>query len=191
MTSGRPTDDPDTDVPERIGGRWPVPERSVLASVLGLPPLAAVGIALTFTALGVLVDIVRIGTVGLVFQICYFSGCVLAVCWVRRRNLFGPVVQPPLLIAVTVPVVVLISSTPPPGTQITERLLVVGAPLVNAFPTMAWTTGTVLAIGVARLVGQRPGAGPSSGSAPRTVSDRRGSDAARGEARRPASPPPS
>ena len=136
-------------------------DRSVLATVLGVPPVAAVALGAVLTAVGVFVDLVRVGSLGLVFTICYITGCVLAVAWVRRDGLFGPMVQPPLLVAVAVPVVVLLAGSPKPGAGVAERLLVVGAPLVNAFPTMAWTTGIVLALGVVRLVVQRPlDAGP-------------------------------
>ena len=94
----------------RPTGQWPVDERSMLSSVLGIPPLAALGLAFGFTALGVFVDLQRIGTVGTVFRALYFCGCVLAVTWVRRRNLFGPVVAPPLLLAVAVPAIVLMGT---------------------------------------------------------------------------------
>ncbi len=135
--------------------RWPIGERSLLTTVLGVPPAAAVGLALGATALGVFADLQRVGTVGAVFQVLYFAGCVLAVAWVRRRNLFAPVVQPPLLLAVAVPAVVLLSGEPAAGTGVAESLLVVGAPLVNSFPTMAVTTGVVLVLGLARLIVQR------------------------------------
>ncbi len=160
-------------------GRWPTPDRSVIATVLGVPPVAAVGLAAVLTAIGVGVDLVRAGTLGIVFTVCYVTGCVLAVAWVRRSGLFGPMVQPPLLLAVAVPAVVLLAGTPKPGAGIAERLLLIGAPLVNSFPTMAWTTGIVVAIGIARLVVQRE-----------KVS-RSGPGAARGAARRSASPRPS
>jgi hypothetical protein len=131
-------------------------DRSLLPSVLGVPPVAAVGIAVALTAIGVLVDLTRIGNLGTVFTICHISGCVLAVVWVRRNGLFGPMVQPPLLVAATVPVVVLLSGSPRPGQGVAEQLLVIGAPLVNAFPVMAWATGTVLVLGLLRIVLQRP-----------------------------------
>lgn len=131
-------------------------DRALLPRVLGVPPVAAVGIGVVFTAIGVLVDLTRIGNLGTVFTICHITGCVLAVAWVRRTGLFGPMVQPPLLVAATVPVVVLMSGSPRPGQGVAERLLVIGAPLVNAFPVMAWTTGTVLVLGLARIVLQRP-----------------------------------
>jgi hypothetical protein len=138
---------------QRPFGQWPVGERSLITSVLGIPPLAAVGLAFGFTALGVFVDLQRIGTVGAVFQVLYFSGCVLAMIWVRRRNLFGPLVQPPLLLAVAVPAIVLLGDGADAGGS--QTLLTVGAPLVNSFPTMAVTTGVVAALGVARFVLQR------------------------------------
>jgi hypothetical protein len=142
---------------QRAAGRWPVTDRSIVGSVLGIPPVAAIGVALVLTALGVFVDILRLGTLGTIFTIAYFVGCVLAVGWVRRRSLFGPMVQPPLLLAVAVPAVVLIIGTPGPGAGTTEKMLMIGAPLVNGFPTMAVTTAVVLIIGAIRLFGQRTG----------------------------------
>ncbi len=137
----------------------------------------------------------RQGTLGLVFTVLYVAGCVLAVAWVRRDGLFGPVVAPPLLLAVAVPAVVLLAGTPKPGAGTAERLLVIGAPLVNAFPTMAGTTAFVLAIGLFRLATQRMRRVPSMDKKPadrRPERDgpvvRRERDAARAAARRPASP---
>ena len=111
--------------------------------------------AAALTAVGVAIDLRRIGTLGTVFTVCYLAGCVLATAWVRRSGLFWPMVAPPLLMAVAVPVVVLVAGTPRPGAGIAQRLLVIGAPLVNGFPMMAWTTGLVLALGLFRLVTQR------------------------------------
>jgi hypothetical protein len=147
-----------------IDGRWPMADRSMLSTVLGVPPLAAVGLAGALTAVGVFVDLYRIGRLGNVFTVCYVVGCLLAVAWVRRDSLFGPLVQPPLLVAVAVPAVVLLAGTAKAGAGIADRLLVVGAPLVNAFPVMAWTTGLALAFGVLRLAVQRPLDHPASGS---------------------------
>lgn len=173
---------------------WPVPERSALATVLGIPPLAAVGLAFVLTALGVFVDVLRIGTVGVVFTIAYVLGCVLAALWVRRRNLFGPMVQPPLLAAVLIPVLVLLVGKS--GGGMTETLLMVGAPLVNAFPTMAVATGLSLLIGLIRLIVQRTGPEDALtrlgrigvGGAEAEVSEPRGSGAARAAGRTSRSP---
>lgn len=182
----------EVDVPERgPGGRWPVPERSLIATVLGVSPVVAVAVAAGLTTLGVVVDLLRIGTLGTPFTICYLTGCVLAVAWVRRRGLFGPMVQPPLLLAVAVPVVVLLAGSPRPGTGISERLLTIGAPLVNSFPTMAWTTGAVLALGTGRLLVQRAAVEAARPPGGRRAVSGRARGAARAEARRSASPPPS
>jgi hypothetical protein len=151
--------------------------------VLGIPPLAAVGLAFGLTALGVFADLQRIGTVGAVFQALYFSGCVLAMAWVRRRNLFAPMVAPPLLLAVAVPAIVLLGDDSGAGAGAGETLLTVAAPLVNSFPTMALTSGVVLALGLTRFLLQRE---PRDGR--RKVSAGRDSAAARGAARRPATP---
>lgn len=203
------------DVAERgAGGRWPVPDRSVIATVLGVPPLAAVGLAAGLTLLGVVADLFRIGTLGAVFTVCYLGGCVLSVAWVRRRSLFAPMVSPPLLLAIAVPVVVLLAGSPRPGTGISERLITIGAPLVNSFPIMAWTTAAVLALGVGRILAQRAAveaarpaegkrsaggrrgtvrataAGVKAGAA-KAASAKRATGAARAATRRSASPPPS
>ena len=153
--------------------------------------MAAVGLAAGLTTVGVLVDLLRSGRLGTVFAVCYLTGCVLAVAWVRRRSLFGPMVQPPLLVAVIVPLVVLLTGDAKPGAGAAERLLVIAAPLVNAFPMMAATTGLVLAVGAFRAATQRPLDSPGSAvSGPRPPSSASGA-AARGEARTSGSPPPS
>jgi hypothetical protein len=131
-------------------------ECSLLASVPGVHPATAFGGAAVLTAIGVAVDLMRTGTLGTVFTVCYIAGCVLATAWVRRSGLFWPMVAPPLLMAIAVPVVVLAAGTTRPGAGIAQRLLVIGAPLVNGFPMMAWATGLVLVLGVFRLATQRP-----------------------------------
>jgi hypothetical protein len=130
-------------------------ERSLLANVAGVHPATAFGGAAALTAIGVAVDLLRTGTLGTVFTVCYLTGCVLATAWVRRSGLFWPMVAPPLLMAVAVPAVVFVAGTTRPGAGVAQRLLVIGAPLVNGFPMMAWTTGLVLAVGVFRLATQR------------------------------------
>jgi hypothetical protein len=183
-TAGEGADDTASDVAdaaerpverERPGGPWPMPERSLMATVLGVHPAAAVGVAAAFTAVGVAIDLLRTGTLGTAFTVCYLAGCVLATAWVRRSGLFWPMVAPPLLMAVAVPVVVLVAGTPRPGAGIAQRLLVIGAPLVNGFPMMAWTTGLVLALGLFRLVTQRvnPGRGAARAGGRTSTSPRR------------------
>jgi hypothetical protein len=174
--SGRKADDPPAGVErERPGGPWPMPARSLMATVLGVHPAAAVGVAAALTAVGVAIDLLRVGTLSTAFAVCYLTGCVLATAWVRRSGVFWPMVAPPLLMAVAVPVVVLVAGTPRPGAGIAQRLLMIGAPLVNGFPMMAWTTGLVLALGLFRLVTQRvnPGRGAARAGGRTSASPRR------------------
>jgi acid phosphatase family membrane protein YuiD len=110
---------------------------------------------LGLTAVGVFADIERLNRLGIVFQACYFVGCLLAVVMVQRKGLFGPMVQPPLILAIAVPGVVLAAGSLPSGGGMMATALAVGTPLINGFPTMAITTGLVLAIGAFRLVNQR------------------------------------
>ena len=94
------TDAPGTDAPGTDAAREPRPlppgfpmaERSILPTVLGLPSVAALCVAAGGTGLGVLIDLLRIGTVGWAFSAFYFTGCVLGAVWVRRASLFGPMV---------------------------------------------------------------------------------------------------
>jgi hypothetical protein len=113
-------------------------------------------LALAFTAIGVFADIGRIYRLGFIFQICYFAGCLLAILWVQRRGLFGPMVQPPLIMAVTVPGVVMAIGGEVTGSGLTAKALAIGTPLINGFPAMAITTGVTLIVGCIRLLRQRP-----------------------------------
>lgn len=135
------------------GGRWD--ECSLLPDRPGTPWWAAVLTTLGLTAVGVFADIERLNRLGIVFQACYFVGCLLAVVVVQRKGLFGPMVQPPLILAIAVPGVVLAAGSLPSGGGMMATALAVGTPLINGFPTMAITTGLVLAIGAFRLVSQR------------------------------------
>jgi hypothetical protein len=106
------------------------------------------------TAIGVFIDMERLNRLGVVFQACYFLGCLLAVVVVQRKGLFGPMVQPPLILALAVPGVVLVAGSLPTG-GILAAALATGTPLINGFPTMAITTGLTLAIGAFRLIAPR------------------------------------
>ncbi|HEY3259536.1 MAG TPA: DUF6542 domain-containing protein [Pseudonocardiaceae bacterium] len=128
---------------------------SALSSVRGIPWWAAVLLALAFTGIGVFADLERINRLGIIFQGCYFAGCLLAVMWVQRRGLFGPMVQPPLILALAVPGVVLASGGGV-GDSLTAKALAVGTPLINGFPTMAITTGVTVLIGFVRIARQHP-----------------------------------
>ena len=78
-------------------------ERSAIPGIPGLRWWATLLLGLVLTAVGVGVDLLRGGQLRIVYDVCFPTGCGLAVVWARRRELFGPMVQPPLLLAVTVP----------------------------------------------------------------------------------------
>jgi hypothetical protein len=144
----------------RRGLTWD--ERSLLSDRVGLRWWAAICLALGLTAAGVFVDVQRLNRLGIVFQACYFVGCLLAVVLVQRKGLFGPMVQPPLILALAVPGVVIAAGSVSTDGGSTATALAVGTPLINGFPTMAVTTGAALAIGILRLLTQRP---PATGTA--------------------------
>jgi len=64
-------------------------------------------------------------------------------------------VQPPLILALAVPGVVMMGGGAT-GAGLTAKALAVGTPLINGFPTMAITTGVTVTIGCVRLLRQRP-----------------------------------
>ncbi|MGH3906103.1 MAG: DUF6542 domain-containing protein [Pseudonocardiaceae bacterium] len=138
--------------PRKLG--WD--ESSLLPGHAGLRWWAAICLAMGFTAVGVFVDVQRLNRLGILFQACYFLGCLLAVTMVQRKGLFGPMVQAPLLLTLAVPSVVLLAGSVPTGGGTATAALAIGTPLINGFPTMAITTGVTLAIGFFRLFTQRP-----------------------------------
>ncbi len=137
----------------RYGPAWD--DASLLPDRAGMPWWAAVLIAVGLSSTGAFADLQRISRLGLIFQGCYFLGCLLAIVVVERKGLFGPMVQPPLILAVTVPGVVLLASGAPSGGGLPARALSVATPLINGFPTMAITTLLTVAVGVFRLFTQR------------------------------------
>jgi len=115
-------------------------ERSVVRTVRGLRWWGALALAAVLTVAGVAVDLLASGELGVVFTACFAGGCILATAWARRDSLFVPLVQPPLLLAVAVPAVVVASGSLPRSGGTASALLAIGGPLVNGFPTLAITT---------------------------------------------------
>ncbi|HVV20993.1 MAG TPA: DUF6542 domain-containing protein [Pseudonocardiaceae bacterium] len=130
-------------------------ERSVFGTARGWPWWAAVVLALVLSMVGAFIDMHTSGSIGKVFEGAYFLGCVAAVCAVRRRNLFGPMVQAPLILAVTIPVIVLVTKGMPSGSSTMSKLITLGVPLVTGFPVMANTTAATVVIGGIRFLVQR------------------------------------
>ena len=125
-----------------------------------LPWWGAVVLALALATVGALFDALTSKTLGTVFQIGFVLGCLLAVLLVKRRNLFGPMVQPPLImIVVAGPVLALFAGGS--GGGLAAKAIAIGPPLISSFPGMAVATiGTVVA-GVIRLILQRKPPGES------------------------------
>lgn len=172
----------------RRGPSWD--ERALLSDHVGMRWWAAVSLALSLTAAGAFADIQRLNRLGIVFQACYFVGCLLAVVLVQRKGLFGPMVQPPLILALTVPSVVLMAGSVPTEGGSAAAALAVGTPLINGFPTMATTTGVTLAVGFVRLFTQRRPTGQNDSEPANTPDPGAEPDAARPPARPARQPEP-
>lgn len=129
--------------------------RSAFGRATGWPWWAAVLLAFGLAVVGGYIDTKVSGGLGKVFEGAYFLGCVAAVCLVRRRNVFGPMVQAPLILALSIPVTVLITKGLPASGGTTSKLIALGVPLVTGFPSMAITTGATLVIGGIRYLTQR------------------------------------
>lgn len=131
-------------------------ERSIFGQSRGLPWWGAVLIAFGLAAIAAAFDMQRQDTLGKVYQGAYLVGCVAAICLVRRRSLFGPLVQPPLVFAVTaVAAIVLLAPDKGGDGGVKSLIFTVAFPLTSNFPTMAVTTGITVAIGVYRLWRER------------------------------------
>lgn len=160
--------DPDTDSP----GIVPWDQRALFGSSRGIPWWGAVLAALLPSAVGAAVDMVRQDSVGIAFQVGYVSGCLAAVALVRRRGLFGPMVQPPLVFVVVFVAAYLIAvPSPASGFGLKEFLFSVGLPLASNFPTMAVGAAAALAVGIYRFLRQR---NPDQATRKIDVPDRRG-----------------
>ena len=134
-------------------GYWD--ERALLPDRVGIPWWAAAFCALGLAAVGAFTDLERLNRLGVLFEVCYFLGCLFAVVAVQRKGLFGPMVQPPLILAVTVPGIISAIDSHPTGGGVVATALAVGTPLINGFPAMAITTGVTLTVGILRLIIQR------------------------------------
>lgn len=127
-------------------------ERSAFGTIRGMPWWGAVVLATLLTALGTLLDVLVWNEPGILFTASYVVGCLLAIALVRRRSLFGPMVQPPLVLAIAMPVVVLtLGAGVPDSGGTTATVLAVATPLIKGFPVMAITTCVVLGVGLLRM----------------------------------------
>lgn len=124
--------------------------RSAHPDFPGVPGWGAVLIAITLTAIGFAFD-AGSGSKELsaVFATCYFLGCLVAVLAVRHHALFTAVIQPSLILFVSVPGAYFLFT----GGQLTgvkDLAINCGYPLIERFPLMFFTSATALLVGLAR-----------------------------------------
>lgn len=162
-------------MPSTQASGLPPSEWSALDHRRGVPWWGAVALAVGFAVLGVAIDLLRGDTLTRLFLVLYVLGCLAAVVAVRHRSLFTAVVQPPLVLAVAVPLVVLALGSNTDGST-RSKIIAMALPLVNGFPTMAFATLAVVAIGLVRTVRRRRARAAHAGRpAPRGPAPRRAS----------------
>lgn len=165
---------------QRVRTRVPAPQRSILPTVPGVSAGAAVLIAVAFTFLGFLIDLLGDGSeLTGSFSTMYVIGCLAAVLAVRLRGLFTTLVLPPLLLFVAVPLAYQ-QLTGSVSTSIKDILLNLAIPLVHRFPAMMIATVLVLLVGAARIVMHR-----QEQAAEHSTGARRGTSWGRRQADRP------
>lgn len=128
----------------------PLAERSVVAARRGIPWWAAVLLSFIVTGIGIGIDLARGSTLTSVFLIFYAVGCVVAVLAVMRRGIFAAMVQPPLVLAVALPLVARVMGSGSTG-GLRNQIITLALPLVNGFPAMAVTTAVTVVLGIVRL----------------------------------------
>ena len=134
--------------------------RAIFGEFKGIPWWAAILAALVPAFIGAFIDINSSKTVGWTFNAVFFLGALAAILLVQRRSLFGPMVQPPLILAITVPLLVLFTGGIAKG-GLTSMALGLGRPLIDSFPVMAVTTAVTVGLGILRIVLQKDPNRPS------------------------------
>lgn len=115
---------PDPDVPS-----WS--DRAAFGTFRGVPLWLAILLPVVSTTIGTVLDVVIWSTPGLLFEACFLAGSALAVALVRRKNVFGPMVQPPLIAAIVMPVIVLLTGGGASSDGATAKALAVVQPLID------------------------------------------------------------
>ena len=128
--------------------------RAFFGEFKGIPWWAAILAALVPAFIGAFIDINSSKTVGWTFYVVFFLGALAAILLVQRRSLFGPMVQPPLVLAATVPVLVLLTGGVQKG-GLSAMALGLGKPLIDSFPVMALTTAVTVGLGILRIFLQK------------------------------------
>jgi len=123
--------------------------RSVHPNVPGVPWWGAVLIALTATAIGFAFDAGGGKELTHVFAALYVIGCIAAVLIVRQAGIFTAIVQPPMILFVSVPgAYFLFHDAKVNGLK--DIVINCAYPLIERFPLMVFTSGAVLLIGLGR-----------------------------------------
>lgn len=134
--------------------------RAMFGSFRGIPWWAAILSALVPAFIGAFIDINSGKTVGWTFIAVFFLGALAAILLVQRRSLFAPMVQPPLILAATVPTLVLLTGGVAKG-GLSSMALGLGKPLIDSFPVMAFTTAVTVVLGIVRMAIQKDPNRPS------------------------------
>jgi hypothetical protein len=124
--------------------------RSAHPNISGVPWWGAALFAVTLTAVGVAYDAGSGNKeLSMVFAASYVVGCIFAVLAVRQSGIFTAVIQPPLILFVSVPTAYFLFH----GGRLTgikDTLINFGYPLIERFPLMFFTSAAVLLIGMVR-----------------------------------------
>ncbi len=122
----------------------------MIPTIPGVPWWGAVLIAFTFAAVGFAFDAGSGGKeLTMAFAAAYVVGCVTAVLIVRQAGVFTAVIQPPLILFITVPgAYFLFHGGNVDGFK--EIAINCGYPLIERFPLMFFTSAIVLLIGMLR-----------------------------------------
>jgi len=142
----------DDDVEEYDAVPWNY--RAIFGTFRGIPWWAAILCALVPAFIGAFIDINSSKTVGWTFNAVFFIGALAGILLVQRRSLFAPMVQPPLILAATVPTLVLFTGGVQKG-GLANMALGLGKPLIDSFPVMAVTTAVTVALGILRIFLQK------------------------------------
>ncbi|UXA12277.1 folate/biopterin family MFS transporter [Mycobacterium sp. SMC-8] len=124
--------------------------RSAHPDIVGIPWWGAILTAVIASLIGFAFDAGSgNGTLTAVFATLYVLGCLIAVLAVQQSGVFTAVIQPPLVLFVTVPAAYfLMNSSDIHGVK--DVLINCGYPLIQRFPLMFFTSAAVLMIGLAR-----------------------------------------
>ncbi|MGJ7907544.1 DUF6542 domain-containing protein [Actinopolyspora sp. H202] len=132
-------------------------QRSAFGTTRGIPWWAAFLLPLVLAALGAVIDTLIWSGPGVVFTSGCIVGALLAVMLVQRGSLFGPMVQPPLVVAIVIPSVVWAMGVGfNAGDGLRQVMLSLATPLINSFPAMAAATAVAILGGLTRIFVLQP-----------------------------------